>query len=362
MVVQNVPHMNSGNENTSYANNSNYQKSVIMKARFVLKDTLEKVYNDYGFSAQCLKIADLGCSSGPNTFVVISEIIETIGALSRQSNHQGLELQIYLNDLPKNDFNAIFKLLPTFYKKVEEGERENGPGWACFVSGVPGSFYDRLFPRQSLHFVHSSYSVHWLSQVPEKLENKGNIYISKTSPPKVYEAYLKQFQKDFSTFLSLRSKEMVACGHMVLTLIGRSTADPSGQNCCRKWELLAESLHDLVSEGLIQEEDIDSFNMPFYIPYKDEVKAIIEEEGSFNLETLHFFEGNWDPNDEDDVHKSGENVANIVRAISEPLLAAHFGDMINTEDLFKIYANRVAHHLLLDKTKIGSITLSLSKK
>ena len=142
-----------------------FQKAVIMKARFALKDTIEKVYNDHGLSAQCLKIADLGCSSGPNTFVVISEIMETIGALSRQSNHQALELQIYLNDLPENDFNAIFKLLPTFYKKVEEGERENGPGWACFVSGVPGSFYGRLFPRQSLHFVHSSYSVHWLSQV-----------------------------------------------------------------------------------------------------------------------------------------------------------------------------------------------------
>ena len=102
--------------------------------------------------------------------------------------------------------------------------------------------------------------------------------------------------------------------------------------------------------------------MPFYIPYKDEVKAIIEEEGSFNLEMLHFFEGNWDPNDEDDVHKSGEHVANIVRSISEPMLLAHFGNTINIEDLFKIYANRVARHLLLDKTKIGSITLSLSKK
>ena len=48
-----------------------------------------------------------------------------------------------------------------------------GPGAGpCLFSGTPGSFYGRLFPSNSLHFVHSSYSLQWLSQVTYSLNRK----------------------------------------------------------------------------------------------------------------------------------------------------------------------------------------------
>ncbi|KAG6603956.1 Salicylate carboxymethyltransferase, partial [Cucurbita argyrosperma subsp. sororia] len=111
-----------------------------------------------------------------------------------------------------NDFNSLFKSLPSFHQnlKTHIGNHDLGP---CFFTGVPGSFYNRLFPRATLHFVHSSYSLHWLSQVPEGLEsNKGNIFISDTSPKAVQEACHSQFQKDFSTFTKCRAEELVVGG------------------------------------------------------------------------------------------------------------------------------------------------------
>ncbi|CAL5331177.1 unnamed protein product [Camellia sinensis] len=366
MVVQNVLHMNAGNGETSYANNSTLQKTAILMARPVLEDTLKKVYNNDAFPKH-LKIADLGCSSGPNTFLVISQIINIIHNLMQQNNCKAPEIEICLNDLPQNDFNNIFNSLPTFYKKIKTEKEEKLHG-TCFVSGVPGSFYCRIFPRKSLHFVHSSYSVHWLSQVPERLENKGNIYMERTSPPTVFEAYLKQFQMDFSTFLSLRSEEIVVGGPMILTFLGRRIADPTDKDCCILWELLTKSLLDLVPEGLVQKEAIDSFNFPFYYPHKDEVKAIIEKEGSFNLERLEVFECNWDANDNnDDEHfvfdkdRSGKNVANLIRAVTEPLVVSHFGEFI-VDDVFKKFANHVADHLCSEKSKFINIVVSLLKK
>ncbi|CDP16806.1 unnamed protein product [Coffea canephora] len=66
-----------------------------------------------------------------------------------------------------------------------------------------------------MHFIHSSYSLHWLSQVPRGLVteeglplNKGNIYIGKTSPKSVHDAYLDQFERDFTNFLSARADEI----------------------------------------------------------------------------------------------------------------------------------------------------------
>ena len=86
-------------------------------------------------------------------------------------------------------------------------------------------------------------------QAPAGLEkNKGHIYIANGSPPTVIQAYTNQFQRDFSLFLGLRSEEIKPAGRMVITIIGRSMEDPSGGECCDLWELLAESLTDMLAE------------------------------------------------------------------------------------------------------------------
>ncbi|GJT81494.1 benzoate carboxyl methyltransferase-like protein [Tanacetum coccineum] len=111
-------------------------------------------------------------------------------------------------------------MLPDFYEKVKKKGENVG---SCFVSAVPGSFYDRLFSDQSLHIVYS-YSVHWLSQ---------------TRPPNVIQAYGKQFITDFTEFLQLRSEELVNSGRMVLTLVGSSEVDPTSDDGRGHLELLA---------------------------------------------------------------------------------------------------------------------------
>ena len=112
----------------------------------------------------CMKVADLGCSSGPNTFQTISQAIETIHGICQQSELKLPEFQVLLNDLPGNDFNAVFRSIPAFYERLKE-EKGDMVQEVCFIAGVPGSFYHRLFPSRSLHFIHSSYGVHWLSKV-----------------------------------------------------------------------------------------------------------------------------------------------------------------------------------------------------
>lgn len=366
MGVENVLHMNPGNGEASYANNSSLQKIVILKARQVLEDTM----NDYGVDAlfpEHFRIADLGCSSGPNTLLVLSNIIDNVHAICQKKNLKAPEFQVFLNDLPDNDFNTIFKMLPPFYAKVK---KEKGDKFgACFVSGVSGSFYTRLFPCRSLHFVHSSYSLHWLSQVPENLENnKGNIYMSKKSPPNVYEAYWRQYLRDFSTFLRIRSEEITDNGRMVLTFIGRSGADPTSKDCCCIWDLLATSLHDMVAEGLIGEADINSFNIPIYNPCMDEVKAIIQMEGLFILNRVETFEVNWGVQDNDDEKQyifdkntSGKAFAKTIRAVAEPMLASHFGNTI-IDNVFQRYAMQVDDHLSMENINFFNIVISLTRR
>ncbi|KAK2999221.1 hypothetical protein RJ639_023870, partial [Escallonia herrerae] len=364
MAVEEVLHMKAGDGESSYANNSVVQKTAILKTQPVLVGAIRDMYDN--FFQECIHIADLGCSSGPNTLLVISNIIGILQGLCKKDNRKTPEIQVSLNDLPQNDFNSIFKLLSGFYDMQRKERGQEFRTW--FVSGVPGSFYGRLFPSKSLDFVYSSYSLHWLSQVPEGLENnKGNISIAKTSPPDVFEAYLKQFQKDFTLFLQSRAKEVKTDGHLVLVFLGRSIADPTSKDSCCIWYPLLKSLFDMMAEGLVKERDIDSFNMPIYMPYRDEVIAMIQKDGSFGLTTLEAFEVDWDASESEndnnsvfDKERSGKTVAKSMRAVWESILASHFGGSI-MDDLFARYAMHVGEHLALEKTKYFNLVISLKR-
>nr|CAD1842734.1 unnamed protein product [Ananas comosus var. bracteatus] len=212
-----------------------------------------------------MTIADLGCSVGPNVLQMASEIIEAIAQASHQLNRRPPEMQVFLNDLPGNDFNTLFSLLPEFYelreRKLQETDQEQVP---CFISGVPGSFYGRLFVGKSLHF--------------------GCLKCN-------YKMEVKSPQQ--------QGKQVVEGGHMVLTFMARRSSDPLAPMDFDGWELLAKALRDMVSLGLTEEEKVDSFNLPWYAPSMEEVKDEITIQGSFAIKKIELFDVNWDDNSQE---------------------------------------------------------------
>lgn len=373
MEVMQVLHMNNGEGETSYAKNSNIQRKIISTTNSRLKEAILNIMcnNNNNNVLQSIGIADLGCSSGPNTLLVVSKIIDIIDETCRKTGISFPELRVSLNDLPGNDFNDIFRSLPAFINKVkEEKGAEN-----CYVVGVPGSFYGRLFPLKSLHFVHSSSSLHWLSQVPFGLGtnessslNKGKLYISHTSPSDVINAYVSQFQNDFSSFLRSRSPEMVTGGRMLLSLMGRSSIDPTIEDgCYYQWELLANALSTLVSKGLVKEAKIDSFNAPYYAPCPEELKIAVENEGSFTINRIEAFEIEWDASvssnssDEKILLSRGQQVAKTIRAVVESMVENHFGSEI-VDDLFSVYSDLVDDYIYKKRAVYVNLVVSLIRK
>lgn len=327
-------------QQSSYLNNSAFMQLMAAKCKPALERAIQSLFTENVWPLEVLNVADLGSfASNPTTFSVMATVLDTVRNKCRELNWQMPELQFWLNDLPGNDFNTLFKGLSSFV-----GERYADV--LCLVMGVPGSFHGRLFPKSSLQLVHSSYSVHWLSKVPQLGDeaglplNKGKIYISKTSPPGVGEAYLSQFQEDFSMFLKARSEEMVTNGRAVLILQGRQSSDPTSKECCYQWELLAKALAGMVSQKLIDEDQLDSFDVPYYSPSKEEVKEVVESEGSFATELLETFATEvGDKN----IWRSGEEITNSLRSFTESVISDHFG----MEIIDKLY-DKVADILIQD--------------
>ncbi|XP_004495805.1 probable caffeine synthase MTL2 [Cicer arietinum] len=366
MAMERLLRMKEGVGETSYAKNSLIPKKVIMKVKTLLDENLLKLMVSKKTLNGCWKIADLGCSSGPNTLMAISNILNTIHKSSFKLNHKKLVFQIYLNDLFENDFNNIFKLLPDFHQSMQHETGENVG--ACFVNATPGSFYGRLFPNYSIDIFHSSYCVHWLSQAPiyskKKTEPliKGNIYITRVSPPSVYDVYLEHFERDFNNFLKSRYEELALDGVMVLTFIGREN---NGE--ITSYEVLGMVLNQMVQEGLVEEAKLDLFNVPIYHPSIEEVKQVIKAEGSFTIKTLKTFKIGWDANLQEDINDyivdsktRGEFISKYHRAVFESLLIAQFGENI-MDELFSRFSKLIIQFIELKSPDFTNIVLFMTK-
>ncbi|WZZ23680.1 hypothetical protein YC2023_007081 [Brassica napus] len=379
-------HMTGGDGKTSYARNSTFQKKASDQAKHITLETLQELYKET--KPKSLGIADLGCSSGPNTLSTIRDIIKAVEfSHRREIPSQPLpEFSIFLNDLPGNDFNSIFKTLPDFHIELKR-DAKNGECPSVFISAYPGSFYGRLFPENTIHFNYASYSLHWLSKVhilnvkveteryietytemipPDlyddqgKSINKGCVNICSSSPEAVSKAYYSQFKEDFSMFLRFRSKELVASGRMVLIMLGRESPDYVDRGNSFLWELLARSIANLVAQGETEEEKLNSYEMHFYAPSAAEIEDEVKEEGSFELEKLEMLEVDKEKGDEDGV-SYGKTAAKTVRAVQESMLALHFGEEI-LDKLFDTYGRMVDEELAKEDIRPITFVVVLKRK
>ncbi|KAH6808991.1 hypothetical protein C2S51_026774 [Perilla frutescens var. frutescens] len=358
MDVEKVFHMKGGLGDTSYYKNSSIQKSVGEKMKEITLEAIEETY--YALRPQSVGIADLGCSTGFNSLLYTRMIVDAVERASRAIEQASPEFRLCLNDLPSNDFNTIFQALPNFYEELKKKATTN-PKILLLVAAYPGNFYGRLFPGKSLHFVFSLSSLHWLSRIPRGIFdkegrslNKNSIYITEKSPPQVCEAYAKQFEEDFAVFLDARSEEVVTDGRMVLVMTARNRSDYFSGDNTFLWELLYQSFLTLVHKGRIEEERVESYDVHYYEPCKQEIQDIVTKQGSFKLDRLEILEKDVI------LSVSGVAIAKTVRAVQESMISLHFGEGI-LDELFDEYGKLLEIEKATKKIKVIDIALVLRK-
>ncbi|KAM3354339.1 hypothetical protein ACQJBY_025173 [Aegilops geniculata] len=323
MASKQTLHMNQGQEETSYARNSSYQNAEQNRMKPLIEEAIiDLCSNTNTLLLGKMVIADLGCSSGPNALALVSTAVMAIHCHCLHLQQPPLEVCVLLNDLPDNDFSTVVKSLVTL-------RQSNEP--VVMTGIIPGSFYERLFTSGSLNLVCSSCSLHWLSKVPEVLirEHIPAYDIDEKARrerlPMVHEAYAHQFKTDFTHFLKLRAKELAPSGRMIVSVIGRPS-DGTVFEFFHIWEVIAQILSIMVSEGVIDKEKFDSFYVPMYGPSSEEMRAIIQEEGSFFIREMQV---RGPRTVTDDALLTPTMLVNRMRAVFEPIIVQHFGDVMD---------------------------------
>ncbi|KAG9449044.1 hypothetical protein H6P81_009009 [Aristolochia fimbriata] len=341
--------MNGGDGPTSYFQNSSHQRAGISAATAFIQDGIAEELNlgvilhnnDVNTARNSFAIADLGCSVGPNTFLAAEAIIEAVRLkYYSKSSPAGTaaalpEFQVFFNDQVGNDFNTLFRSLR--------------PDAGYFAAGVAGSFHRRLFPKSSIHFVHSSYALPWLSRVPKEVRNensaswnKGRIFYTE-APGEVWTAYAAQYAEDLRSFLQARAEEVVIGGLMALLFPFSQSENSSDESrLSRLFNLLGSTLVDMAKRGEIEEEKVDSFNLPIYLPSSTEFKALVEENGYFSVVRTEAMP----PPVTGAVSEGFARAVRMnMRAANEGLISNHFGSQV-VDDLFEKYEKK----LIVDST------------
>ena len=121
-------------------------------------------------------------------------------------------------------------------------------------------------------------------------------------------------------------------------------------------------------QSLIEKKKLDSFNIPSYFPTAEEVRQLIQEEGSFNLQRLETIRTSWIKNvtDDDsflDDDMKADILAKNLRAAAEPILKAEFGEGI-MDELFHRYKNKVVQlmKVVINLMELASQVMFITKK
>lgn len=365
--------MQGGKGETSYAKNSQGQAKHLRSLRPLLEEALDAM--DLPLSDELFTIADLGCSSGQNTLVIANHIVNHFANKYKLESLNLPEFQVFFSDLPSNDFNTLFQLLPPIQETGASVGVDcvNKEPRAYHVAGVPGSFYKRLFPRNTINVVHSSFSLHWLSQVPETVQdprspawNNGRVFIHKGSQLTA-NAYRTQFKNDFESFLRARSEEMKSGGCMFLVCLGRTFSDPTNQGGggILFGTHFENAWNDLVDEGLIEAESRDTFNVPVFAPTVGEFRGVVEKENSFEIKKVDIFRGGSPlvVQCAEDRQELGRAFTNSCRCVCGVLVDDHIGKDLS-EKLFNRMEKRAIEHAeaLLEDLEFFHVVAALTRK
>jgi hypothetical protein len=229
-----------------YDRNSQVQEQFIHSSAELLEDAARSIPLP---KKGPLGLADLGCSEGKNSLILLQRLTDLI----RQRRPQQ-ELMITHNDLPGNNWSGLFSRL-----------QANPYGANCWALASATSFFQTVVPPGSLHIACCYSAVHWLSQLPPVPDPSGVLFARMVEPSRALMA--AQAAQDWRAFLQARAQELVPGGRLLVVGGGRDGEDVAG---LKMYALLDQILQDLGRPPFV---------MPIYYRSEQEIKAPLEATG-----------------------------------------------------------------------------------
>ena len=299
-----------------YDEHSEYQRRVAQSGLSSLADLVQGMD---GLRADPLTIVDYGCSEGANSIAALRAVVIAI----RRRRRDSCVVAIH-NDLPTNDFNALFHNLvqrADSYLTVHSGP--------ILPMASPRSFYETVVPRATANVGLSFSSAHWFRETPSSSVPGSICAMDASGPARVTLA--KQADNDWTRFLEMRASDLTPGGILFVQMIG-TQVDADGTRHVTAERLLRamyEVAAGMVEQGQLRRDVLDGFVFPTYMRTAGEARAPLERPGSPVTAGFHANIVSVQPVPNpylDELHKAGdehdyaERYVAFVRAFTESTL------------------------------------------
>ena len=258
----------------AYNRNATMQGEVFVRTRHYLGSTIESMLSVNG-ARRAITIGDLGASQGLNSMSMIDFILKKF----EEKSDSPLEFLVYHEDQPSNDFVTLLETLHSDSSYLNG--RDN-----VFSAVISKSFYERLFPSQSVDFFVSYISLHWISKAPTVFKfprvchlQKGLISLEEEdfSANKIWKEHA---HNDLVRFLEFRAEELVDNGAICITMAGHPKQPLSTPTLC------SDAISFALKSKLISLEEAHSAVIPVYYRSIEEIRDAVACVPELHLECI----------------------------------------------------------------------------
>jgi hypothetical protein len=263
--------------------------------------------------SQPIVVADYGSSQGRNSLSPMRVAIQVV----RVRLGCDRPIFVYHEDLPANDFNALFELLDKDPQSYILNARN------VFPCAIGRSFYERVLPPNYVHLGWCSYAAMWISRIPMRIPGH---FFAPRSTGAVRAAFNQQGAQDWERFLSLRADELRQGGRIVITVPAANNDGISGGEDLM--DHANATLVEMADEGAITADERARMIVGVWLRQRRDLLAPFARDGQFHGLKVEYCETNELPDAAWAVYErdgNNESLANehalFFRAIFAPTLA-----------------------------------------
>jgi hypothetical protein len=204
-------------------------------------------------------VADYGASQGKNS---LHPLRAALAQIRGRDGAGQVDVTVVHTDLPENDFTSLFETV------AHDPETYAGAGVFTYAAGR--SFYEQLFPDDTVSLGWSATAVVWPRKTPCPLPDHLFSYAATGDRRRVWA---KAAADDWETFLRLRSAELRSGGEMVVTTL------VSGPGYLDWMTLIEAGARDTLEAGTLDRPELEAMVIPTYIRAPDEFFGAVEGGG-----------------------------------------------------------------------------------
>ncbi|KAM9968916.1 hypothetical protein ACTFIW_000319 [Dictyostelium discoideum] len=280
-----------------------------------------------------IRILDIGCSHGKNSIIVLKPLIEQIRNKWKPNEKV---IEIFHSDLSVNDFSILFNEvyhLNSYSNKINN----------IFTYGIGNGLENQLVPNNSIDFIFSFSTLHWVPFSSEYKSFEGSIHLPFSDRLPGFENYYKE---RFLNLLNDRYNELKVGGVFSLNLFiqedqGNQKENEekikSNYNCMKN---IKEILREMSYESILSREEVEYMIIPIVHLTRNEYQyAIDKSTNNTGLKLIYEkrISSKWSDSYQDDE----SYISSIIAFIGNSIKNAINGDKKKVDSIFNDFEQRL---------------------